>query len=215
MCVVAKMPRKNPGVCHKCGKVVGQVSRHYSRVHQLKFWGYKCPHCDIIQCRLDSNFMRRHLATHAVKTDLTSCRVVVPSGYKTLLSCPVCPTRTFTEQEMSTHFFNVHPPELGSFEEYLLELEEVLPQDSVTETKSPDPVPDYEDTTPPSSPDLSGLNQSRCNSSEAGSGVLSQEPQGVSVAEVPLVLVTHTYIDGRQLEIPQFQVTEDAVQYVD
>ena len=129
-------------VCKVCGKCVSQVSRHYARMHQQKFWGYRCPDCPVVYSKLDASFMRRHLKSHGKSISLLSCRVVVPDGYIVLRECPICRIRTFTDEAMADHFFECHPPRMH--QQSLEELLEAIKDEEMR--------PVYEDISPPPSP---------------------------------------------------------------
>ena len=137
----------NMGVCKICKKEVSQVTRHFARIHQRKFWGFKCPVCTVIHSKQDSSFMRKHLASHGQGLQLLSCRVILPEGYVMLKDCPLCEVKTFTEEDMSVHFFDVHPPKWASES-----LEDLL--DNIASVERFEKYPSFQNISPPSSPQV-------------------------------------------------------------
>ena len=175
--------------CRVCRKEVGQLGRHMARCHQTKYWGYKCPHCPVINSRLDATFMRRHLSTHEENSPLEACRVIIPEGYVSLISCPLCDVKTFRDKEMSEHFYVTHPPTLPPLEEYLKDIDSVCSPPSFPAPPSPSKpdetvtTPVYEDITLPGSP--------------------PRPPTHVTVSTVQLI--SHQIINGQLIPVPQCQ----------
>ena len=104
---------KEHSVCSHCCQVVKNISRHVTRFHADKFWGYKCDFCGHCESRLDNSFFRKHIVNvHGIEVsngDLDNFRVDVFQGYKAPLKCPLCTFQCFEGQDMKVHFNSVHP----------------------------------------------------------------------------------------------------------
>ena len=93
--------------------MVKNISRHVTRFHADKFWGYRRDFYCHCESSLDNSFFRKHIINvHGIDVsngDLDNFRVDVLQGYKPPLKCPLCVFQCFEGQHMKIHFSTVHP----------------------------------------------------------------------------------------------------------
>ena len=96
--------------CNVCHISVQNIGLHAAKRHNLKYWGFQCPHCGYFEGRYDKGNMEKHLRNHLNnQVAAKECMVAVQKGYTDVVRCLLCDWKGVSVIAVAQHTTDVHP----------------------------------------------------------------------------------------------------------